>query len=190
MLQKVTRLDPYLLSDQGSAIENSHDTMWMLLQKTKREESIAKSSIFIGECRVHSDFLVVVALDRQLEELVQFCTHLQEISIFCTDLTFDIFEDNISLTVTTYRNLKLENKATNQPTAFIVPLLMNQHKYWKTYSTFASSLITERMELDALLACRTDGEKALIDRFQRNFRFVTFFPCFIHFQRRIKIDGT
>ena len=78
----MTRLDPYLLSDQGSAIENSHDTMWMLLQKTKREESIAKSSIFIGECRVHPDFLVVVALDRQLEELVQFCTHLLEISIF------------------------------------------------------------------------------------------------------------
>ena len=186
----MTRFDPCLLSDQGSAIENSRDTTWMLLQKTKREESIAKSSMFIGECRVHPDFLSVVALESQLEELVQFCTNHQEISIFCADLTFDIFEDSISLTVTTYRNLKLENKAKNQPTAYIVPLLMNQHKYWKTYSTFASSLITERMELDALLACRTDGEKALIDRFQRNFRFVTFFHCFIHFQRRIKIDGT
>ena len=78
----MTRFDPCLLSDQGSAIENSGDTTWMLLQKTKREESIAKSSMSIGECRVHPDFLSVVALDRQLEELVQFCTNLQEISIF------------------------------------------------------------------------------------------------------------
>ena len=150
----------------------------------------AKSSIFIGECRVHPDFLVVLALDRQLEELVQFCTNPQEISIFCADLTFNIFKDNISLTVTTYRNLKLQNKATNQPTAFIVPLLMNQHKDWKTHSRFANSLITEKMELYALLACRTDGEKDLIDRFQRNFPFATFLRCFIHFQGKIKIDRT
>ena len=150
----------------------------------------AKSSIFIGECRVHPDFLVVLALDRQLEELVQFCTNPQEISIFCADLTFNIFKDNISLTVTTYRNSKLQNKATNQPTAFIVPLLMNQHKDWKTHSRFANSLITEKMELYALLACRTDGEKDLIDRFQRNFPFATFLRCFIHFQGKIKIDRT
>ena len=92
--------------------------------------------------------------------------------------------------MTTYRNLKLQNKATNQPTAFIVPLLMNQHKDWKTHSRFANSLITEKMELYALLACRTDGEKDLIDRFQRNFPFATFLRCFIHFQGKIKIDRT
>ena len=144
----------------------------------------AKSSIFIGECRVHPDFLVVLALDRQLEELVQFCTNPQEISIFCADLTFNIFKDNISLTVTTYRNLKLQNKATNQPTAFIVPLLMNQHKDWKTHSRFANSLITEKMELYALLACRTDGEKDLIDRFQRNFPFATFCAVLFIFKEK------
>ena len=116
------------MSNQGSASENSSDTIWMLLQKAKRDESIAKSSNFIRECRVHPDFLVVLASDRQLEELVQFCTDPQEFSIFCADPTFNIFEDNISLTVTTYRNLKLENKPTNEPPVFIGPLLMHQHK--------------------------------------------------------------
>ena len=43
----------------------------------KERRSIAKSSIFIKECRVHPDFLVVFASDRQLEELVQFCTDPQ-----------------------------------------------------------------------------------------------------------------
>ena len=36
------------------------------------------------------------------------------------------------------------------------------------------------MKLDALLACRTDREKALIDGFQRNFCFATFLRCFAH----------
>ena len=48
--KKVTPSDPNLLSNQGSASENSSDAIWMLLQKAKRDESIAKSSIFIGEC--------------------------------------------------------------------------------------------------------------------------------------------
>ena len=106
--KKVTLSDPHMLSNQGSA----SDTIWMLLQKAKRDESIAKSSIFTGECRIYPDFLVVLVSDRQLAE---FWTDPQELSIFCADPTFIIFEDNISLTVTTYKNLNSENKATNQP---------------------------------------------------------------------------
>ena len=45
--KNVTLSDPHLLSNQGSANENSSDAMWMLLQKAKRDESIAKSSIYI-----------------------------------------------------------------------------------------------------------------------------------------------
>ena len=156
----------------------------MLLQKAKRDESTAKSSIFIGKWRVHPDFLVVLASDHQLPELVQFCTDPQEFSIFCADPTLNIFEDNISLTVTKYKNLKSENRATKQPTVFIGPLLMHQDKDWKTDSRFANSLIAEKMELD-LLACGTDREKTLIDEFQRNFRFATFLR-FYSFQRKHK----
>ena len=94
-------LHPHLLSNQGSAGENSSDAIWMLLRKAKSDESIARSSIFIKECRVHPNFLVVLASDYQLEELVQFCTDPQEFPILCADPTFNIFEDNISLTVTT-----------------------------------------------------------------------------------------
>ena len=75
--KKVTLSHPHLSSNQGSASENSSDEIWMLLQKAKRDESIAKSSIFIRECRVHPDFLVIPASDCQLE-LVQFCTDTQE----------------------------------------------------------------------------------------------------------------
>ena len=42
-----------------------------------------------------------------------------------------MFTENISLTVTTYRNLKLEQKETGQPPAFIGPLLLHQKKTGK-----------------------------------------------------------
>ena len=83
-----------------------------------RDESTTKSSIFIGECRVHPDFLAVLASDRQLAELVQFCTDLQEFSIFCADPTFNIFEDNISLTVQKFKVREQSNKPT---TCLLVP---------------------------------------------------------------------
>ena len=47
--KNVTLSDPHLLSNQESATENSSDAIWMLLQKTKRDENTAKSSIFIGK---------------------------------------------------------------------------------------------------------------------------------------------
>ena len=85
----------------------------MLLQKAKRDESTAKSSIFIGKCRVHPDFLVVLASDHQLPELVQFCTDPQEFSIFCADPTLNIFEDNISLTVRTYKSQRTKQQSNH-----------------------------------------------------------------------------
>ena len=57
-----------MLSNQGSSSENSSDATWTLLQKAKRDESIAKLFIFIRECRVYPDLLVVLASDRQLED--------------------------------------------------------------------------------------------------------------------------
>ena len=46
----------------------------------------------------------------------------------------------------------------------------------------------KKKQLDALLACRADGEKALIDGFQRNFQFAIILRCFIHFKGNIKAE--
>ena len=63
---------------------------------------------------------------------------------------------------------------------------MHQRKDWKTYSRFANSLTTECPDLEGIIACRTDGEKALIAGFKRNFRFALFLRCFIHFKDNVK----
>ena len=164
--------------------------IWQLLEKAKREEENDSGSVFIRECRVHPDFLVVLASDRQLQDLKHFCTDPNEFCICGADPTFNIFEENICLTVTTYRNLKLQQNSTKKPPVFIGPVLMHQRKDWKTYSRFANSLITECPDLEGMLACGTDGEKALIDGLKRNFRFALLLRCFIHFKDNVKRELT
>ncbi len=75
--------------------------VWMLLVCAKREEEQSKESVFIRECAIHPDLFTVLANDRQLHELTQFCTNQDEFSVFGVDPTFNIFDWNISLTVTT-----------------------------------------------------------------------------------------
>lgn len=87
---------------------------------------------------------------------------------------------------TSSRDLKLHHNATKKSPVFIGPVLMRQRKDWKTYSRLASSLIAECPDLQGVLACGTDGEKALIDGLKRNFRFALLLRCFIHFKDNVK----
>eukprot|EP00794_Sanderia_malayensis_P019446 gene19446-21371_t len=162
------------------------DEMFTLLERAKREEENSKDSVFIRECKVHPDFFAVLASQRQLNEVSLFCTNPRQFSVLTFDPTFNIFNASISLTVTTYRNLRLENKQTNKAPVFIGPLLLHQKKDWKTYSNFAHSLVTEKEELEGVLACGVDGEKALMMGWKKNFRFAVFLRCFIHFKDNIK----
>ena len=42
------------------------------------------------------------------------------------------------------------------------------------------------LEIVALTACGTDGEKSIIDGFQRNAPYAIFLRCFIHYKRNIE----
>jgi len=174
----------------GTKEHVSLNNVWTLIERAKREEETSKDAVFIRECSIHPDLFLVLANDRQLQQVSQFCTNPNEFCVFGIDPTFNIFDKNISLTVTTYRNLRLESKNTNKPPVFIGPLLMHQHKDWKTYAKFAHTLISEKPELEGILACGTDGEKALIDGFKRNLRFAMFLRCFPHFKDNIKRELT
>eukprot|EP00794_Sanderia_malayensis_P001899 gene1899-2156_t len=162
------------------------DGMFTLLERAKREEKNSKDIVFIRECKVHPDFFAVLASQRQLNEVSLFCTNPRQFSVLTFDPTFNIFHANISLTVTTYRNLRLESKQTNKAPVFIGPLLLHRKKDWKTNSNFANSLVTEKEELEGVLACGVDGDKALMIGFMKNFCFAVFLRCFIHFKDNIK----
>eukprot|EP00794_Sanderia_malayensis_P009402 gene9402-10390_t len=177
------------ISEKNKEAGVGYNSLWTLLERAKGEEESC-DEIFIRECNIHPNFSVVIASDRQMQQLVQFCTDPLEHCILGVDPTFNIFESNISLTVTSYRNLRLISKETNKHPVLIGPIFMHQSKDWRTYSRFARSLITEKPELEGLLACGTDGELALIDGLSRNFKFAVFLRCFIHFKDNIKRELT
>ena len=63
---------------------------------------------------------------------------------------------------------------------------MHQRKNWKTYSRFANTITTECPDLQGIIVCGTNGEKALIQGFKRNFCFALFLRCFVHFKDNVK----
>ena len=166
------------------------DSVWTILEHAKREQDESKDEVFIREFSIHPDLFIVLASEEQLDKLVHFCTNARGFSVFGFDPTFDIFDRNISLTVTTFRNLKLEQSKTGKPPVFIGPLLMHQKKDWQTYSKFAHSITTAKPELQGILAVGTDGEKALIDGFQQHMKYAVFLRCFIHFKDNITLELT
>ena len=127
--------------EDGVAKEiNNHrvslDNVWTLLEQAKREET-SSDAVFIHECVIHPYLFVVLANNRQLQQIGQFCTNPKEFCVFGVNPTFNIFHKNISLTVTTYQHLRLVSSITGRPPDFIGPLLMHQHKDWKTYWKFS-----------------------------------------------------
>ena len=56
-------------SEHQSKNVNELNAIWQLLEKANREERECDNSTFIRECRIHPDFLVVLASDRQLQDL-------------------------------------------------------------------------------------------------------------------------
>ena len=77
------------------------DEVWVILEKAKKEEVEFSELKFIRDFRMHPSVSVVLPLERQLDDLVNFCTNPKELSVFSIDPAFNIFNDNISLTVTT-----------------------------------------------------------------------------------------
>ena len=132
------------------------------LEKAMKEEVEFSKLILIQDFKVHPNFSVVLSLERQLDDVVNFSTNPKEFSVFSIDLTFNIFNDNISLTITTYRNLKLENPLTEQALIFLDPLLMLQKKDWKTYSRYANCLVTEKLRLVRCWHVEPMGRKQLL----------------------------
>ena len=171
---------------QNSASSAKVEDVWTLLERAKCEEEKSKESVFIRECAIHPDLFIVLANDRQLKELSLFCTNQEEFCVFGVDRRLIYLTRNISLTVTTFQNLKLVNTNTNKSLVFIGPLLMHQHKDWQTFSKFSNALISAEPLLEGILACGTDGETALIKGFQHHFPFAEFLCCFTHFKENRK----
>ena len=96
------------------------DSLWLLLERARREEENPLQERFIREYCIQPDFLSstskwsAIAIIRE-----QICTNPSEFCAFSVDRTFNAFKDMISLTVTVYKNLKLDQTKTGKTPVFI-----------------------------------------------------------------------
>lgn len=161
--------------------EANFDQVFAIMQSAKEEDSIGK---FVRETRPSPEPAFILARDRQLDDLVRFCTVAEGFSVLTVDPTFNL--GDFDVTPTTYRHGLLASIRSGNPPVFIGPTMIHYTKTFHTYLFFSSTLIGLRPVLQGLRAFGTDGEKALFDAFTHDFRYAIRLTCFIHFRQNIK----
>lgn len=124
------------------------------------------------------------AFDRQINDVVRFCTNEREYSVFGIDPTFDLGE--FSVTVCTYRHLLLTSRRSKQPPVMIGPIMIHQHKRKQDYHFLAASLVGLHSGLQKIQAIGTDGEMAIADGVQVQFNESKHVLCFLHVKNNLK----
>lgn len=157
------------------------DQVFAIMQQAKLEDHLGK---FVRDCRPTPEPAFVLSRDRQLNDLVRFCTDPTNFCVLTVDPTFNL--GDFDVTPTAYRNLLLKTERYGTHPVFIGPTLVHYRKTFGTYLFFASSLIGLRQDLLALQAFGTDGEKALANAFGHEFRYATHLSCFVHCRRNVK----
>lgn len=157
------------------------DQVFALMQKAKLGDS---DGFFVRDICPCPEPAFVLARDRQLDDMVRFCTVSTSFSILTVDPTFNL--GNFDVTPVTYRHLMLESVRYGSCPLFIGPTLVHYKKTFHTYIFFASTLIGLRKGLQRVRAFGTDGEAALVDAFSHEFHYAIRLTCFIHFRRNIK----
>ena len=138
---------------------------------------------FIRDVKTLREPAVVACYDRQLDDLVRFCTSDYEFGIMTLDPTFSL--GDFDVTVVTYRHLLLHSKRTGRPPVFVGPVLIHYRKTFATYLHFLSTLVGLRRELAGVQCFGSDGEIALIDACKQAFTRGLSLICSIHVRRNI-----
>ncbi len=124
---------------------------------------------------------IVLVTDKELHDLVHFCTSF-EFSILTVDPTFSL--GNFDVTVVTYRHL--QSKRYKASPVCIGLVCIHYKKTFLIYLFFASSIVGQCRQLEAVRAIGTDGEKALLDAFKHKFGFSQHLTCSLHVHRNVK----
>ena len=120
----------------------------------------------------------------QLFDIERFCTDRVTFTPLSVDPTFDL--GDLSVTVTSYRNLLLKNHATGQNPVMIGPMLVHGRKLFSSYHFFASSLVSLKPSISHLQAFGTDGEENLFSAFSAQYSLAKHLRCFLHFRDNCK----
>ena len=130
------------------------------------------------------DYMVFIAADRSLDNLVRFCTNSSQPSILTFDPTFSL--GAFDVTVSTYKHPLLvfrnPNEHTSRYPSLLGPILIHQRKQFANYHYFTSTLVGFRPEMHQLHVFGTDGEKALVQACNSQFPNAFHLRCWLHFK--------
>lgn len=171
----------YLKQVSRSLEYNPADELYSVMFQAKQEDG---SNTFVRDIKVLPDPAIVLATDYQLDDMVRFSTRVAEHCILTIDPTFSLGEFDV--TPVTYRHLLLEARRGGKPPVCIGAFLIHYKKTFQTYLFFASSLVGQRKDLAGVLAFGTDGEEALADAFNHEFKFAVHLTCYIHKRRNVE----
>ena len=141
-------------------------------------------NVFIREMKILREPAIILALDRQLNDLANFCTDDTNFGIMTIDPTFSLGEFDV--TVTMYQQLVLQCRRTSNHPIFIGPVMVHYKKSFSTYVFFASTLLGLKPELSSLKCFGTDGEEALYEAFGHVFPRAIHLFCSLHMKRNVK----
>ena len=158
---------------------SANDELSVVMHKAFLEDNC-----FIREVRTLHEPAIVVALDRQLNDMVRFCTTKENFGVLTVDPTFSL--GDFDVTITTYRHLLLQCNRTKNHPSFIGPVMVHHKKTFSTYLFFSSTLVGLRPSLSTLQSFGTDGESALFQAFHHSFPSAIHLLCFNHMQRNLK----
>ena len=178
---QVTKLKSRMKSSSLSVSCGANDELGVIMQQAFMED---KCNQFIRDIRCLREPAVIMSTERQLNDLVRFCTPPSNFSIVTADPTFS--PGDFDVPVITYRHTLLLPRQSGQPPAIIGPVLFHYKMTFATYLFFASSLISLRRELANIRCFGTDGEEALIDAFQHECPSSLHLSCSIHKKRNTK----
>ena len=143
-----------------------------------------KSGAFVQDVKAAPQPMCVLCFDWQLDDMVRFLTKNHYFGVLTIDTTYNL--GDFYVTPVSYPHLMLEDINTGKSPLILGPVLVHQSVDFSAFKYFASTLIGCRRELRHVLACGTDGDKALVEAITHSFPYALQLRCFLHFRRNIQ----
>lgn len=121
------------------------------------EQKRDPDSAFIRNVTVAPEKTVFLANNRQLNDLVRFCTKDGNVSVLGIDQTFNV--GNFYVTLTTYHHLMLKKKrGSNECPVFLGPTLIHHQKTFESFFELPANILRFQPDAAKLKAFGTDSE--------------------------------
>ena len=162
------------------------DELFALIKQCKEDETSLKPFLrFVQGAPYPMCFL---ANDRQMADIVKFCTNPDEFVVLGIDTTYNCGE--FWLTTSAYLHLQLRTRRRNKPPVLIGPPLLHKTKDEAAFRYMATCMTRACPDTSNVIAFGSDRDKALYQGFSRSIPNAVHLLCTKHLQDDIQIKLT